>query len=39
VPATVLGGVGTLIIAGLWMKIFPALRAFDRFDTKKRPSP
>jgi MFS family permease len=39
VPATVLGGVGTLIVAGLWMKFFPALRTFDRFDTKKRPSP
>jgi MFS family permease len=34
VPATVIGGVGTLVVAALWMKIFPALRAFDRFDTK-----
>jgi MFS family permease len=34
VPATVLGGVGTLLVAALWMRLFPALRAFDRFDTK-----
>jgi MFS family permease len=31
VPATVLGGVGTLVVAGLWMRLFPALRRFDRF--------
>ncbi len=31
VPATVLGGVGTLLVAGLWMRLFPALRSFDRF--------
>jgi MFS family permease len=37
VPATVIGGIGTLVVAGLWMKIFPALRTFDRFDTKDRP--
>ncbi len=30
VPATVLGGVGTLLVAALWMRLFPALVAFDR---------
>ena len=35
VTATVLGGVGTLAVALLWMKIFPALRDFDQFDIKK----
>ncbi len=31
VPATVLGGIGTLAIGLIWMRLFPALRAFDRF--------
>ncbi|HEY4247934.1 MAG TPA: MFS transporter [Lacunisphaera sp.] len=35
VTATVLGGVGTLAIAFLWMKIFPALREFDQFAERK----
>jgi MFS family permease len=26
VPATVVGGVGTLLVVGLWMKLFPTLR-------------
>ncbi len=34
VPATVLGGMGTLVVAALWMRLFPALRAFDKFDTE-----
>jgi MFS family permease len=34
VPATVLGGVGTLVVAGLWMRFFPALRRFDRFEPR-----
>ncbi len=34
VQATVLGGVGTLVVAMLWMRFFPSLRAFDRFDRK-----
>jgi MFS family permease len=34
VAATVLGGVGTLVVAFAWMKLFPALREFDRFDDK-----
>ncbi|MDB5369393.1 MAG: putative rane protein [Roseomonas sp.] len=32
VGAVVLGGVGTLIVAGFWMKLFPALRKLDRLD-------
>jgi MFS family permease len=39
VAATVLGGVGTLVVAALWMRFFPSLRAFDRFDTKPIPLP
>jgi MFS family permease len=34
VQATVLGGVGTLVVALLWMRLFPTLRAFDRFDAR-----
>lgn len=34
VQATVLGGVGTLVVALLWMRLFPSLRAFDKFDRK-----
>jgi MFS family permease len=39
IPATVLGGLGTLVVAGLWMRLFPALRQFDRFGTKAAPAP
>jgi len=35
VPATVLGGVGTLVVAVLWMRFFPSLRKFDRFERKR----
>ncbi|CCE07285.1 conserved membrane hypothetical protein [Bradyrhizobium sp. STM 3843] len=31
-PAAVLGGVGTIAIALLWMKLFPALRAVERLE-------
>jgi MFS family permease len=34
VAATVLGGVGTLVVAGLWMRLFPSLLGFDRFERK-----
>jgi len=30
VPAVVLGGVATLLVAAAWGRIFPALRARDR---------
>ena len=32
VPAAVIGGVGTLAVVGLWMRLFPTLRRVDRFD-------
>lgn len=32
VPATVLGGIGTIVVAALWMRFFPTLREYDRFD-------
>jgi MFS family permease len=32
VPAVVLGGVGTIVIALLWMKLFPALRHVERLE-------
>ena len=31
VPAVIAGGVGTLIVVGLWMKLFPPLRQVNRF--------
>jgi MFS family permease len=31
-PAVLLGGVGTIAIALLWMKLFPALRRFERLE-------
>jgi MFS family permease len=33
VPATVIGGVGTLIVVGLWMWWFPALRERQRLES------
>ncbi|HTY93522.1 MAG TPA: MFS transporter [Steroidobacteraceae bacterium] len=33
VPAVVLGGVGTLLVVGVWMRLFPALRTVDRLDS------
>jgi MFS family permease len=32
VPAVVVGGLGTLVIAGLWMRLFPKLAAVDRLE-------
>src|SRR5581483_3466806 len=31
IPAVVLGGMGTLVIVALWMRLFPTLRRIDRF--------
>lgn len=31
-PAAVLGGVGTVLVALLWMKLFPALRTVERLE-------
>ena len=30
VPAVILGGVGTLIVVAVWMRLFPPLRTVDR---------
>ncbi|NHN87629.1 MFS transporter [Acetobacter conturbans] len=35
VPAVVIGGVGTLIVTVLWMRLFPGLRDLDRLDDIK----
>lgn len=31
VPAVMVGGVGTLLVVGWWMKLFPPLRKADKF--------
>ena len=31
-PAALLGGVGTVLVALLWMKLFPALRTLERLE-------
>jgi MFS family permease len=31
VPAVVVGGTATLVVTGLWMRLFPMLRTMDRF--------
>jgi Transmembrane secretion effector len=33
VPAVVLGGIGTLVVVGLWLRWFPALRRVDRLES------
>ena len=38
VPAVVVGAVGTLAVAVLWIKFFPALARIDRFE-ELRPAP
>jgi len=38
VPATVLGGLGTIVVCGLWMRFFPALVAFDRLQPAPKAS-
>ncbi len=35
VPATVIGGLGTLVVVFAWMRLFPSLRDFDQFEKKK----
>ena len=32
VPAVVAGGIGTLLVVGLWMKLFPPLRQVNKFN-------
>ncbi len=36
VPAVVMGGVGTLLVTGLWIKLFPSLATRDHLHTAKR---
>jgi MFS family permease len=36
-PAVVIGGLGTLAVAGLWMWRFPDLRSVDRFEDVRHP--
>ncbi len=38
VRAVVLGGLGTLLVVGLWMRLFPALRRVDRLESVVPPS-
>jgi hypothetical protein len=33
VPAVVFGGIGTVLVVGLWTKLFPALRDVDRLES------
>ncbi len=32
IPAVVLGGLGTLIVAGIWTWMFPEIRHFDKLN-------
>ena len=34
VPAVLLGGVGTILVAGIWMRLFPELRRIRAFDER-----
>lgn len=34
VPAVLIGGVGTLVVVGLWMVLFPTLRRRQRLQTQ-----
>jgi MFS family permease len=35
IPAVVLGGIATLVVAVVWMRLFPQLRTIDRFPNPK----
>jgi hypothetical protein len=32
IPSVVIGGLGSLLVAGTWMVLFPDLRRIDRFE-------
>ena len=34
VPAVLIGGVGTMVVAALWMTLFPELRRIRAFDDR-----
>jgi MFS family permease len=36
VPSVVIGGLGSLLVAGFWMLLFPDLRRIDRYDPADR---
>lgn len=36
VPAAILGGVGSVLVALLWMRLFPSLRSIERLETAAR---
>lgn len=36
VPSVVIGGLGSLLVAGVWMMLFPDLRRIDRFEPAHR---
>jgi hypothetical protein len=35
VPAVVMGGIGTLVVTGVWVKLFPTLASCDRMHVAK----
>ena len=39
IPAVIVGGLGTLAVVGVWMKLFPPLRTVDRLKEVKAPEP
>src|SRR5215831_18939896 len=36
VPSVVIGGLGSLLVAGMWMLLFPDLRRIDRYEPAER---
>jgi hypothetical protein len=32
VPSVLIGGVGTIVVALIWMKLFPPLRELDKLE-------
>ncbi len=36
VPSVLIGGIGSLVIAAIWMGLFPDLRKIDRFETPEK---
>ena len=35
VPAVVIGGIGTVLVAAIWFRLFPALRNVSRLDGRE----
>jgi hypothetical protein len=36
IPSVVIGGVGSLLVAAVWMMLFPELRRIDRYEPADR---